>query len=224
LALGGMAGDGSGSVELWKLDSAADDSSYSLEGHSGLVLDLAYSPDGAFLASASYDKTIRLWNVASQQCVQTLLGHFHYVNSISFTPDGNFLASGGHDGTVRLWSIASGKCIESLNKTGFRVNTVEFSRDSQMLLEFSRDSPMLVTDHVPDIYLRAMDTATLEELKGEQDDLMKLSTEQLQQALTENDIIFYTASTKSGLVDQLVRDLDQNQRKEILTRKKTDSL
>jgi hypothetical protein len=212
LALGGTAVDRSGSVELWKLDGT-EDSRYSLEGHSRLVWDLAYSPDGAFLASASNDKTIRLWDVANQRCVRTLLGHTSYVYSISFTSNGNFLASGGHDRTIRLWSVASGNCTESL-KMGNIVYDVEFSLDSRMLLSYV-DSEM---------YLRVVDTEILEELMEERTDLMKLNTQQLQQALTKNQINFDTESTKVALVDHLVTDLDRSQRKEILARWKTDYL
>jgi hypothetical protein len=67
-----------------------------------------------------------------------------------------------------------------------------------------------------EIRLRVMDTETLEELKQERDDLMKLNTQQLHEALTENDIHFDTETTKVALVDRLVSDVDRNGRKEIL--------
>jgi WD40 repeat protein len=153
LALGGYNIGGVGPVELWKLDGV-EDTSFLLFGHSGYVQDLAYSPDGTLLASASDDKTIKLWNVAARQCVRTLVGHSSCpVRSISFTPDGSFLASGSSDRTIRLWSITSGHCIESLNvMSGSNVYTVEFSRVSQK---------MLLTNEKTDIYLRVMDTNTL---------------------------------------------------------------
>jgi WD40 repeat protein len=210
LVLGGISsgGDGRGSVELWRLDGT-EDTIFRLEGHSSYVADLAYSLDGTLLVSASGDNTIRLWDVASsRQCVRTFQGHTGPVRSISFTPHGNFLASGGYDRTIRLWSITSGHCIESLNKMCCLVRTVEFSRDGQILL----------TDEESDICLRIMDTCMLEELKKEHDDLMKVTTEQLKQALAENNIPFEPESTSLALVNLLVRDLDQNQRKGIITR------
>jgi WD40 repeat protein len=209
LALGGniVVNDNMlGSVELWKLDSA-EDSSYSLEGHRRIAQVLAFSLDGTILASASVDQTIRLWNVANRQCVRTLVGHITHVFSLSFTPDGNFLASGGYDltGTIRLWSVASGSCIKCI-QTSRGVSTVEFSRDSRMLL----------TCEGGEIHLRVMDTDMLEELQQERGDLMKLSSDQLEQALTENDMEFDSDSTKVTLVDHWMQYFDRNEREEML--------
>jgi WD40 repeat protein len=210
VALGGMDVDASGHVELWKLDGT-EDSRYSLEGHLESVNDLAYSLDGTILVSASNDKSIKLWDVASRQCVRTLLGHTRSVYSISFTPDGNFLASGGNDHTIKLWCVASGNCIESF-KTGSVVLAVEFSPDSRMLL----------TEGGANIRLHIMDTSMLDELQKELDDLMKMNTEQLQLALTENDITFYSESTNVALVNYLVKDLSRSRRKNIILKWKMD--
>jgi Tol biopolymer transport system component len=209
LALGGMAVGGSErSVELWKLDSA-DDTCFILEGHLGPVIGLAYSPDGTLLASAAENNnTIKLWDVATRQCVQTFKGHTRSGRSLSFTPDGNFLASGGYDYTIRLWSIASGDCIETINTSVQNANKVQFSPDGGKLL----------TNEGSNIRLRAMDADALEKLKKEREDLMKLNAEQLHQALAENGIEFDSVSPKGALVDLLVDDLDQNERKEILMR------
>jgi WD40 repeat protein len=205
LALGGYDVGGGGSVKLWKVDNA-EDTSFSLDGHFAQANDLAYSPDGTLLASA-FGKTIRLWDVSNRQCVRTLLGHTGDVNSISFTPDGSFLASGGHgDHTIRLWSAASGNCIECIETMGSVFN-----------VEYSPDSRMLLTREGNEIHLRVMDTDMLEELQQECGDLMKLSTDQLQQALYENDIEVHSDSaTKVALVDHLMQYLDRNKRKEII--------
>ncbi len=58
-----------------------------------------------YLASGSYDRTVKLWSVESQKEVSTLRGHVDYVWSVAFSPDGKYLASGSNNNTVKLWSV-----------------------------------------------------------------------------------------------------------------------
>jgi WD40 repeat protein len=77
---------------------------HTLTGHSMDVVAMAFSPDGRRLATASFDRTVKLWDMETGQEVLTLRGHTAGVVSVAFGPDGNQIVTGGIDFTARVWN------------------------------------------------------------------------------------------------------------------------
>ncbi|MFW9259081.1 caspase family protein [Nostoc sp. CALU 546] len=93
--------------------------------HTRRILSLAFSPNGNFIASSSRDKTIRLWNLHTDE-VKILGTHDNQVHSIAFSPDGNTLVSGGFDNKLKLWDIKKQECIYSFEEHEDRILCVAF--------------------------------------------------------------------------------------------------
>ncbi len=105
-----------------------------LRGHSAPVYAIAFQPDGERMATASFDHTLKVWDVDSGRLVQTFTGHKAKVLALSYSPDGRQLASAGLDGTVRVWDAASGRvraCLTSLNQC---VQGIAFTPDGHRLI------------------------------------------------------------------------------------------
>ncbi|NIN68819.1 MAG: hypothetical protein GTO63_29855, partial [Anaerolineae bacterium] len=75
----------------------------SLKGHTAGVVSLAFSPDGTTLASASLDRTTKLWDISSATLIHEL-EEPSWMTGVAFSPDGSMLATGTSAGDRRLWS------------------------------------------------------------------------------------------------------------------------
>jgi WD40 repeat protein len=97
-----------------------------LNGHTGPVWALAYSPDGSLLASGGADRTLRLWDVAQRRERAILPGLLNTVCGVAFAPDGRTVASVTLDRQLRLWDVATRRCWPVGPRQGLDFTSVAF--------------------------------------------------------------------------------------------------
>ena len=83
------------------------------DSHSDAVVCVDCNPQGSLIASGSSDMTVRLWEVRSGKCVQTIQAHSDRISSIQFNFDGTEFVTSSYDGIVRVWD-AGGLCLKSM--------------------------------------------------------------------------------------------------------------
>src|SRR5205823_476073 len=112
-------------------------SKLTLKGHTGFVTSVVFSADGKRLASASVDKTVKVWDARTCRTALPLKGHTNFVTSVVFSADGQRLASASSDWTVKVWDAQTGQEALTLKGHTHLVTSVVFSPDGQRLASAS---------------------------------------------------------------------------------------
>jgi hypothetical protein len=112
----------------------------SFRGHTDVVFSTAFSPDGNHLATASFDTTVRVWDVPAARLEKTFTGHSDFVYALAYAPDGKIIASASKDRSVRLTNVHTGRSVFTLGGVEQDVMTVAFNRDGTKVVSSGVDT------------------------------------------------------------------------------------
>ncbi len=141
------SGDIAGFIRLWELQVTGPPICIqTIQAHTVWVNGLVFAPDGGTLVSVSWDKTVKLWDVASGRLRETLSGHTDRVLRVDWSRDGRVLASSSRDQTLRLWDVEAGRCRAVLRGHTGGVDGLTFTPDGRSLISGSEDGTLRVWD------------------------------------------------------------------------------
>ncbi|MEM9018400.1 MAG: WD40 repeat domain-containing protein, partial [Verrucomicrobiota bacterium] len=133
-----------GEAILWDLKSGKEVRRFGGETHRDILFDAEFSPDGQYLATAGYDRVIRLWSVGSGKFVRSFPSHNGAVYDLAFSPDGKVLGSASGDSTCKIWQVESGDRLDTLNQPQAEQFRIDFSRDGKFILAAGADNRIRV--------------------------------------------------------------------------------
>ncbi|MDB5223238.1 MAG: repeat, subgroup, partial [Chitinophagaceae bacterium] len=104
-------------------------------GHTAWIQDFTVSPDHKYMATASADMTVKLWDMRSKKEIRTFRGHKDWVSKVVFSHDNKMIASGDAGGFVFLWDVSTGKLLDTFNHYS-KIRTIAFSDDDSRIATF----------------------------------------------------------------------------------------
>lgn len=129
-----------GVATIWSVDSGKILREIGSEAHRDILFDAEFSPDGLWLATAGYDRVIRLWETATGKFIRDMSGHNGAVFDLAFSPDGKLLASASADETGKIWKLETGKRMSTLNQPQAEQYCITFSKDGKYVLSAGGDN------------------------------------------------------------------------------------
>jgi len=118
-----------------------------LTGHQQAVNHLAFSPDGRYIASASFDKKIKLWCGRSGTYITTLTGHVGAVYQVAWSSDSRYIVSASKDSTAKLWTLSGTAAKETLPGHADEVYALDWSPNGSTVATGSKDRTIKIWKH-----------------------------------------------------------------------------
>ncbi|KAF2098959.1 WD40 repeat-like protein [Rhizodiscina lignyota] len=118
-----------------------------LQGHQKPVNHVTFSPDGLYIASASFDNHVKLWSARDGKFISTLRGHVSDVYQCCFSPDSRLLVSASKDTTLKVWDVAKGTLKEDLPGHQDEVYAVDWSPDGERVGSGGKDRAVRLWRH-----------------------------------------------------------------------------
>lgn len=136
-----------GSAKVWTLN---EDKCVQDFRHRKEIYTLRWSPNVTprLLATASFDTTIKLWDVISGTCLRTLTGHADSVYALAFNPTGKYLASGSFDQNVHLWNVQNGKLLRKHDGGGGIFEVSWNATGTRVAAAYSNSTVVVINAHV----------------------------------------------------------------------------
>lgn len=122
-----------------------------LTGHTDTLSDVAFSPDGEYVATVGHDRQFRMWRVDTGELEFARVSHRNWATSVRFSPDGRTLATAGIDGEVILWHTASGQSLGAIGTLPHQVRCLRFTENGRRLIVEGGESVTVLdaTDPMP---------------------------------------------------------------------------
>lgn len=129
-----------GYATIWDVSTGKEVRRVGEESHRDILFDAEFSPDGKFLATAGYDRVIRLWDVETGKYQRQFPSHNGAVFDLAFSPDGTVLASASGDATSKIWHVETGRRLDTLNQPQGEQFGVDFTPDGKFIVGVGADN------------------------------------------------------------------------------------